>query len=299
MVSPYYYRGGRNRKKIILTNEGKAYLREQLNNGHSYASIAKELGVCNEVISRICKEEGITTDNRRKFSINENYFTDIDSCDKAYWLGFLDADGYINKGYIQLIVQYQDGEILDKFLKSIGSNKKKQYQETHVNGKSYPQYKIHINCRKMTNDLERHGCFQKKSLALKPPSIRQDLIKYWILGYMDGDECVSLFNGAGKAGYKMRLKITFTGTYEVIEFIKEFFGVKAKILREHRCANNTYKISITEGKAVSFLEELYSNPIISELCLQRKKNKLYTYLKYRKEHYATEYPRNSAEQGVS
>ena len=34
--------------------------------------------------------------NRRKYSVNDNYFNVIDTEEKAYWLGFIYADGFIS-----------------------------------------------------------------------------------------------------------------------------------------------------------------------------------------------------------
>ena len=33
---------------------------------------------------------------RRKYQVNEFFFDEIDSEEKAYWLGFIYADGYVN-----------------------------------------------------------------------------------------------------------------------------------------------------------------------------------------------------------
>ena len=35
--------------------------------------------------------------SKRKYSLNENYFQELDSKDKAYFLGFIYADGFITK----------------------------------------------------------------------------------------------------------------------------------------------------------------------------------------------------------
>lgn len=34
---------------------------------------------------------------KRKYILNQNFFDDIDTEEKAYWLGFLYADGYNNE----------------------------------------------------------------------------------------------------------------------------------------------------------------------------------------------------------
>jgi len=52
---------------------------------------------------------------QRKYSLNENYFDEIDTSNKAYILGFLYADGYNNRinNTVVLSLFKQDREILE------------------------------------------------------------------------------------------------------------------------------------------------------------------------------------------
>ncbi len=55
------------------------------------------------------------------YKINDYYFSDIDTEDKAYFLG---TDGYINdkRKYVYLTLQETDKDILEKFNKFIFRN---------------------------------------------------------------------------------------------------------------------------------------------------------------------------------
>ena len=45
----------------------------------------------------------------RKYSVNHSYFKQIDDCEKAYWLGFLYADGFVTAGnYVGLSLAVTD-----------------------------------------------------------------------------------------------------------------------------------------------------------------------------------------------
>ena len=63
-----------------------------------------------------------------KYVLNENYFEVIDNEFKAYWLGFLTADGWVNQsqktnaGVTGIELQYGDIGHLKKFNKSIQGN---------------------------------------------------------------------------------------------------------------------------------------------------------------------------------
>lgn len=66
---------------------------------------------------------------RRVYSknLNKKYFYNIDSVDKAYFLGFIKADGYIDKKRNRLAIRIQDTdvEILRRFCDAVGLNQKR------------------------------------------------------------------------------------------------------------------------------------------------------------------------------
>lgn len=279
-------------KKIDFTEQGLEKAQELLSQGWSYNKISKIFGINPDSLSLLCRQYGINKDNRRKYTVDENYFENITTPEQVYWLGFLDADGYIYRNKITLTLQKQDEQTIQHLLDSIQSNKQIQHKTVCLDGKYFSQSYVSIDSIKMVKDLEKYGCVPRKSLVLLPPScLALELIPYWILGYMDGDGCVSVF--LDKRTNTQRLKISFTGTYEVLIFIKQYFNTSANIVQEHRCTNNTYCFSITETKAIEFLHMVYSNKRIYQISLSRKREKFYKYVKYRKERYASKSTGNS------
>ena len=64
--------------------------------------------------------------SKRKYNFNENYFENIDSIEKAYWLGFIAADGYITRrksGQAVLGLTLHEIEPLEKLSLCMESNK--------------------------------------------------------------------------------------------------------------------------------------------------------------------------------
>lgn len=56
--------------------------------------ISKSFNVSRTVIKRVLTENNIKFRNRtNKYKTNNSIFNNIDSAEKAYWLGFLAADG--------------------------------------------------------------------------------------------------------------------------------------------------------------------------------------------------------------
>ena len=280
-------------KRYEFTEKGLETVKALLLEGKSYVYISRIFGINPDTLSLLCKKSEVARDNRRIYTVNESYFNKIDSVEKAYWLGFLEADGSINRNKINLTLQRRDERAIQNFLDSIGSDKPIKYKTVYFKGeKECQQAYVSVDSLSMVKDLERHGCTRNKSLTLSPPIfLSKDLVPYWILGYMDGDGSVSIFSDKSRNGC-IRFKIGFTGTKEVLEFIREFFQNSAKITQEHRCRNNTYRFVVTETKAIDFLSRVYSNRRIYEISLDRKRNKFFEYMRYRKERNASKSTRN-------
>lgn len=62
-----------------------------------------------------------------KYTFNENIFSIIDNEEKAYWLGFLYADGYLtDQGLFGCALQEKDKAHLNKFLTFLGMPEEEQ-----------------------------------------------------------------------------------------------------------------------------------------------------------------------------
>lgn len=250
-------------RKYVLTNEGLEELKQEYNKGYSQRKIAEKFNVNVTTVIGWFKEEKIPT-RKRKYKINENYFENIDSNEKAYWLGFFSADGYVHeeRGELTLELQEKDREHLEKFKNAINSNKPLMTILCGEN-KQFIHYRFVIRCRKMVNDLKKYNVYQRKSLTFIPPSnLEEKYLPYWIIGYMDGDGCI--------ADAKGRVRISFTGTKATLEFIKNYLKSSNIIRLEHRC-NNTYQFSPEVDKCESFLKQYSYNNI--PYALNRKKKR--------------------------
>ena len=157
----------------------------------------------------------------RKYKLNENFFELINSEEKAYFLGFLFADGYVNEklNMIDLTLHNKDKEILNKFVELL-------YPE----GRPLKIIRINylrlvINSSVITNDLVKYGCVQAKTFKLKFPQIPENFQRDFIRGYFDGDGsiCVSKYN---------TLNLSIVGTINFLDGIK-------KILRKKCTLNET------------------------------------------------------------
>jgi hypothetical protein len=55
----------------------------------------------------------------RRYALDESFFNCIDTEDKAYWLGFLTADGLIGDDFVRIDLQLRDIDHLHKFTASL------------------------------------------------------------------------------------------------------------------------------------------------------------------------------------
>ena len=113
-------------------------------------------------------------------------FETIDTEEKAYWLGFLYADGSVGStdNRIELGLAEKDLKQIEKFRDFIGIPNKISYRP---NTKSYRYAFKSVPCKA---DLIKQGCVPKKSLILRFPTedqVPKNLIRHFIRGYFDGD----------------------------------------------------------------------------------------------------------------
>lgn len=156
--------------------------------------IGKIIGLSDTMIRKYLKKFKIETRkigyHCTKYTINENYFEKIDSEEKSYWLGFLYADGHIRKSEYSFVIGLCQKEkiVISNFLKAINRNSPIYKDRRVIDNKEFIYYKTTFGNEKMYFDLEKLGCFQRKSLTLKFPTEQQvskEFIHHFIRGYFD------------------------------------------------------------------------------------------------------------------
>ena len=176
--------------------------------GISLTKLAKQFHTSREYLSKHLKELGVEIINRQnETKFNENVFDIIDTEEKAYWLGFIYADGYISSSPLnpnkksryafELSLSAKDTEHLYKFNKFMGSNKDNvKISKVKVNNKEFTRCRWSIVNKHLWFTLYKLGCIPNKSLILKFPKLSiflnpKNLVKHFVRGYIDGDGCIS------------------------------------------------------------------------------------------------------------
>lgn len=260
-------------KKIEFSQEQIEDILNKYQNNWSQQKIADFYQVSRPVIKRILKIQNdkiIIRDKTSKYQYQQDIFEIIDTAEKAYWLGFLAADGCNyqreHNASIILNVHQKDMEHLNKF---------KQFCNTNAEIKSYigyegfsnqtPMCKIVLNSKKISNDLIDKGIVPNKSLILQPPNISEQFYKPFILGYFDGDGSIS------KTSQYNNYSISIQGTKEILTWICQVLNWDANLeKRDNNSIHNSYYIRCGgTNKPYWILNQLYNS---CETHLDRKFN---------------------------
>lgn len=208
--------------------------------------------------------EVINYQNKARFNIN--YFDVIDSEEKAYWLGFLLADGNVSStsGSITVGLKLEDKLHLEKLKNSIGCINPVRVDTK--NGRNRCRFCFGSNYTK--HQVSKFGLVPKKTYKLKfPENIPLHLKRHLIRGYFDGDGFLGFYNN-GLNSYRASL----IGTED---FLKEVLfncvlESNISILNKNRGGDSRIKVFQLTGKnAYNFTRFLYEN---STIYLERKYN---------------------------
>jgi intein/homing endonuclease len=153
--------------------------------------------------------------------MDESVFEKIDSPEKAYWLGFISADGCIDlsvSAKLVISLKIDDVKHLEKFRTFLSANNPI---------KQFPNYKspraiIQVCRKKIVDDLARHGVGPRKSKTIEFPDIDPKFFPDFIRGYFDGDGCLtgSYLKGKKEKGFKYNL-IFYSGSRVLLNDIQD------------------------------------------------------------------------------
>jgi len=183
----------------------------------SYRKLGEKIGRTDNAVQTKLGKLGLK--RKSKYFYNKRFFEVIDTEEKAYWLGFIYADGYVvnnktTRTYETAIQLKQSDFIhLEKFNSSLSGNIPIKKFNKQVKDKTYELCQIRLYSIDMMNDLEQHGVFQNKTFNIKfPNDLKKELYSSFIRGFFDGDG--SIYYQKGKKVYRCKF------TSASIDFIK-------------------------------------------------------------------------------
>lgn len=229
----------------ILTETEEKEIVSRFKNGCSVVPLIKTFHIGPKRLYEILEAAGLPrrpAHGPRRYSLQEDAFSAIDSPAKAYWLGFLAADGCVSKtkhrNVVSLGLNPTDSAHVEKFLHFLGSDQPIEF----CNKKISPYCRVTVSSAKLVADLGRHGIVPRKSLILTfSGNLDPAFYNHYIRGYFDGDGCIIA---------KRRKDNDWAHTYFSIAGTKSFLGRVAEVLSK----NTGVSVSMRSYKSIHILE---------------------------------------------
>lgn len=155
----------------------------------SGAELAQKYGISISRIEQVWSKAGLSGKVAREYNYNEHYFSNINSYDKAYFLGFIGSDGCIfnpndtRQSIIKITIQNQDKRILETFKEKLDSTK------PVYSGDKYSTFELSSDI--MAKDLTKIGLSYKKTYKNCIAEVDREYMPDLIRGYFDGDGTIT------------------------------------------------------------------------------------------------------------
>lgn len=231
----------------------------------SCKKIGELFGVSESFMKRWVNSLGLKLNLDRFTEFNIHKFDVIDTEEKAYWLGFLYADGCIIETRYAVVLKLakKDYNHIVKFKefledKRTGNHIHQRKISPFNNGKEYEECSYIVYNKYFMNSLIKLGCTPRKTLTLEFPDenifTKKDLVYDFIRGYVDGDGSIS--------HNKNRLYLSILGTENFLKGIQKYFPQFPTIYKFNTRDNKALYMNISADNADQVAYRLYENATI-------------------------------------
>lgn len=232
------------------------------------SELSKKYGISDRVLGHYFKINNMLNQSIRKHknNITASFFKKIDNFEKAYWLGFIFADGSISGNRVTIALSVKDKEVLIKFCNSLNIDHSaiKEYIDNHF---GTHMCRISFADSIITEDINKVFDTKNKTYDLHIPNIDEKLFKYFLCGYFDGDGSIAREDGKPCVEFT-----THKNNVEWLNFVKKFLdsnGIESHLDLKPR--KNSIRLRIWKLSSIENLMNLmYDDSGIKELCLKRK-----------------------------
>lgn len=251
----------------------KEWLQEQFKKVGYKQTIGKMCGVTGDTIEYWRKKFNIDIPTDiplpgTKYSVDVSFFSNIDTEEKAYWLGFIMADGaVVSTGRsirFDIILKQDDAEHLNKLNNALNSTYPVVLSSVidKRTGSVNPKAELKINSVKFCRELIDAGVQMKKTgHELIPGRVLKELYPAFIRGFFDGDGCICKVN-SGKY-YRMHLGSCSIKIIMQIQSYLRSNNIDIKRYETHRYNIPFYYLDSTKKDTCNrFYHLIYDNAIV-------------------------------------
>jgi hypothetical protein len=278
-------------EKIHFSNEQVDRMVELFEERLSLKKIGMEFGVAGPTIKKQLELRGCIIKQRRH-EITEGYFKEIDTEEKAYWLGFLAADGCIRRRInekgktrgdsIILKLSVLDEDHLKRFKNSICPTAKiSHYVSEVVTKKGYHSVSkaciLRIHGNEIVQDIIKLGVGPRKTFIITKPNIDEKYYRHYIRGFFDGDGCCYIKSKKGRRGVDV-MKVQYSIAC-ASKNLRDFFSEELDKQEITNVCHDELSVFIRGGfmNFKKFFDYLYKD---STIYLERKYNKGMEFINY-------------------
>lgn len=191
------------KKRIFSDEEKELIIKLYKSEGWKMGEIAKKFSCKPTKISELLHERGIEIKKVRTKNrlLKEDYFENIDSPEKSYFLGLMFTDGYVARDkkeerapQIGIQLKESDKEILELLKNEINSNSSLRY-EKRKNRNNSGTFCLSFRSKKMAEDLSKYNIVPNKTYLVTQLIIPDQYDIDFLRGIIDGDG--SIYYSAG------------------------------------------------------------------------------------------------------
>lgn len=231
----------------ILNISSKKELRHILINllkDYSPLEISKQLNCSRDKIVWWCNNLIIQI-NKEKYNYDINTFLEATK-ESSYVIGLLTADGCIKQHDFNcsLNLDNTDKYIVEMYKKVLKSDR----PICLIKSKNKQRYSFDCNNPFIIENIKLWNLKPRKSMNEDIPFLLEnniEMLKYWIVGLIDGDGCITLFNRT--------LNIKILASKQIVEYLNNI--LYGKVYR-HKNYDNLYELVFINHNAVNFYKWL-------------------------------------------
>lgn len=206
----------------------KELFEDMKENNLSQVDAGLKYGVTNAAVSYQIKKRNISYQPKmnRIHSFREDYFEKIDSERKAYWLGFILADGSVSRATkwgqpnrLKFNLQARDKELLEAFKLDIKANSVpiKTYLPNEKTFGRNEMVSFSLNSVKLCSDLAKYSVVKNKVKTCTIPELEDpSLYRHLVRGFFDGDGSIHTLSKKYRLNKKPRAVISFTKNEKIL-----------------------------------------------------------------------------------
>lgn len=210
-------------RKIITSELKQEIIKYYLSQPMTMKQVEDKYELSHPTVTKILKD--VPRYSKAKLNnpnANERFFKNIDSEEKAYFLGLLISDGNVFKdstgrqASISITLDLNDEYILQKFKEVLNIN-----TSISKDGRGCGQIAIRSNL--MADDLKQYGVVPRKSYITYLPKINDIYMSHLIRGILDGDGSILAKPSPKQDGHNRYLhSISFCGSHQLMEGIAKY-----------------------------------------------------------------------------